>query len=343
MIGQPAEGSHDTRDGDRFGGRDPGTRSPVRPPPVGDAIRGPCAADGCRAGLHALGRRRQGIPRLLVAARQRQPRLRRPARDRGHRRTGAPARVRLAAVLERAPGPPRGADRRDHARRPRQDLLHGRRQRGQRGCGPARAPLHRPNQDHHELPRLPRRHDGHAQPQRNGREQRVRTGHPRCRPRAVAGLLPVPVRSGLSRLPDRVRGAVRGAHPAGEPGDGRGGDARARPGRRRRPDPAAGVPPEDPRDLRQVWGAADPRRGRDRLRPDRALVRLGALGRRARHHDDGQGAELGVRRARRDDRPPAARRLLRRRTSSTSATRTAASRWRSRSDRPSSTRTGRTA
>ena len=240
------------------------------------------------------------------------------------------ARVRLAAVPERAAGAPRGADRRDHARRPRQDVLHGRRQRGQRGRDPARSPLHRPDQDHHELPRLPRRHDGHAQPQRNGREQRVRAGHPRCRPRAVAGLLPVPVRPGLPRLPDRVRGAVRGADPAGEPGNRRGGDARAGARRGRRPDPTARVPPEDPRDLRPLRRAADPRRGRDRVRAHRALVRVRTLGRGARHHDDGQGPEFRVRRAGRDDRAPAAGRLLRHDISSTSATRTAASRSRSR-------------
>ena len=59
--------------------------------------------------------------------------------------------------------------------------------------------------------------------------------------------------------------------------------------------PQDGLLPAGARDLRPPQRAADLRRGDLRLGPARPLVRLRALRLRARHHDHGQGADLGLR------------------------------------------------
>ena len=73
--------------------------------------------------------------------------------------------------------------------------------------------------------------------------------------------------------------------------------------------PARRLPPVDPRDLRQARHPADRRRGDGRLRPHRQVVRGRQLGRRARHHHDGEGHQLRLRPARRDGDPRADRRV----------------------------------
>ncbi len=83
------------------------------------------------------------------------------------------------------------------------------------------------------------------------------------------------------------------------------------------------VPPDgylqvDPRGLRPARDPAHRRRGHGRLRPHRQVVRRRPLGRRPRHHHDGEGHQLRLRPARRDvgaraDRRLAARQVLRRR------------------------------
>ena len=62
------------------------------------------------------------------------------------------------------------------------------------------------------------------------------------------------------------------------------------------------------RGLRPARDPADPRRGHGRLRPDRPLVRVRELGRRAGHPHGRKGHQLGLRAARRDDHPRAPRR-----------------------------------
>ena len=72
----------------------------------------------------------------------------------------------------------------------------------------------------------------------------------------------------------------------------RGGHPRDRHGRQRCPRASGRLPAVDPRGLRPSRHPADPRRGDGRVRPHGTLVRLRALGRRAGHHDGGQGHDL---------------------------------------------------
>ena len=86
------------------------------------------------------------------------------------------------------------------------------------------------------------------------------------------------------------------------------------------------------RGLRPPRHPAHPRRGHGGLRPYRALVRLRPLGRRARHHHDGQGDQLRLRAARGDDdRARDALRLGRQDRSSPAVSPTRATRSRARS------------
>ena len=113
---------------------------------------------------------------------------------------------------------------------------------------------------------------------------------------------------------------------------GRGGDARAaRPGRRRDADAASGFPTPRTRALRRARGAADLRRGRDRVRSHRADVRVRARGRLARSPLRRQGDHRRLPAARGDARDRADLRRLPRATPSSSgrsstATRTPATR-----------------
>ncbi len=109
--------------------------------------------------------------------------------------------------------------------------------------------------------------------------------------------------TGTRRQPRR-----RGRQPAGtrdpsrRAGHGRGLHRRARPGRRRRDRPAAGLLRPHPRDLHPVRRAADRRRCDYGVRPDRPVVRAGARRRRARHHAVCQGHHERLRAARRHRR-----------------------------------------
>ena len=73
--------------------------------------------------------------------------------------------------------------------------------------------------------------------------------------------------------------------------------------------PPGRLPPVDPRGLRPARDPADRRRGNGRVRPHGQVVRGRQLERRARHHHAGQGNQLRLRPARRDGHPPPDRRL----------------------------------
>ena len=166
------------------------------------------------------------------------------------------ARARLHHDLELRPPArdrARRADRLARARRPQPGLLHQRRLGGGRVGDQARprlSPAHRqPAQDQVPEPRrrLPRDHDGGAPGDRDHRAaQRLRAARPRRDQGAEHEQLPLArgPRPALGRRPDRGADRVRG------PGDGRRGDPRAAP-ERRRLHPAAGrLLPARPRDLR---------------------------------------------------------------------------------------------
>ena len=166
---------------------------------------------------------------------------------------------------------------------------------------------HRPLEDPGALPLLPRRHR-HRHPGHRRPAALAERGRGRRRPRAR----PVP------RHPARHR------HRGGRARDARGND---RPGRRehdrrvhpradhrhqRHPDPARRLPPGGARALRPPRHPADRRRGDDRLRAHRPLVRRRSLGRRARPHHPRQGPDQQLRPAWRGRHAAEGRRLFRR-------------------------------
>ena len=107
-------------------------------------------------------------------------------------------------------------------------------------------------------------------------------------------------------------GLPRGGHPVRGPADDRGLHPRDGHRHERPPHPARRLPPGRPRAVLEARDHDDRRRGHGRLRPHRALVRGGPLGRRARHDHDGQGPHELVPAARRGRDEPAGGRLLRR-------------------------------
>ena len=140
--------------------------------------------------------------------------------------------------------------------------------------------------------RLPRHLAGRPLGDRHHRAaQPVRAARPGRLPRPQHQHLPLArgPRPALGRRRDRGADRVRG------PGDGRRGDPRAGPERRRLLRPARRLLPAGARDLRPLRRAADLRRGDLRLGPARPLLRLRALRLRARHHHRRQGAHLGLR------------------------------------------------
>ena len=171
---------------------------------------------------------------------------------------------------------PVAADARRPARRRRPLLLRQLRCRGQRVRDQARPALRPAARRPRALPRdlrvrlVPRPHARHARRDRSAAE----AGDVRA---AAVGLPPGRVRrSRRARGRDgrpRLRGAARG-------GAGRGRCA-AGAGRL----PAGGAPP-----VRRARSAVDRRRGADRSRPHRSLVRVRARRRGARHRHHGQGA-----------------------------------------------------
>ena len=100
-----------------------------------------------RRGPPLLGLRRQALPRLRLAARQRLDRLRPPEGGRGDQGAGRDARDDRAADGDRVALAAREAARRGHAGRPLVLVLHERRRRGERERDQARALVHGPPQD----------------------------------------------------------------------------------------------------------------------------------------------------------------------------------------------------
>ena len=121
------------------------------------------------------------------------------------------------------------ADRRAHARRPEQDLLHQRRRRrrgARRADGPA---AHRPLQGARALPLVPRRHRHRGQPHRRPAPlaQRLRQQRRGALLRAVPVPLVVPRRDRGAGDPARAR-TPGAADPAGGPVDHRGASSWSR-------------------------------------------------------------------------------------------------------------------
>ena len=208
----------------------------------------------------------------------------------------------------------RRGDRPALPRRPRAGLSARERVRGGRGRAQARpAVLGRgrragPAEDRRALARLSRQHAPRAL---------------RVRPRALQDLLsatgwssssgcrrPTPTAASAAASPPLCPScsgeAVEAAHRARGPRHGRGGDRRA--GRRlvdRRLGAGAGVLAPGPRGLRPARRPAHRRRGADRRRPDRHLVRAGAVRCGAGHHDAGEGHRRRLRPALRGRGPAA--------------------------------------
>ena len=263
------------------------------------------------AGLLGLGRRRHHLPRLLRPARLHQPRLRAPgdrARDPG---AGGDARDRRPAARERRPLRGRPPHRRagagfsagQRALQPR--VLHQRRRGRDRERRPDGPPAHRPPQGARPLPQLPRQHHDGDQPDRGSAAVAQRLRHRGSRPLLRA--LPVPVGVPRHHRAGGVRarpGTPRADDPARGAGDDRRDRARVHPRDRRDHDPAAGVPRRRPRAVRPLRDPLDRRRGDERVRPRRPVVRLRARGRRrrARSRHLREGRELGIRAARRGSR-----------------------------------------
>ena len=166
-----------------------------------------------RRGTLLLGLRRQALPRLRVAARQRLDRPPAPEGGRGDQGAGRQALHDRPADGDRAALDARAAARRGDAGRPPDVVLHERRRRGERERDQARALVHRPPQDHRALPlattaRPPAAITLTGDPRRWPAEP----GHPRRRADARPVHVPLPGR------PSRpVPGLHRRAAPRGDP------------------------------------------------------------------------------------------------------------------------------
>ena len=171
-----------------------------------------------------------------------------------------------------------GGDRAVHARRPRPRPLHigrlgGRRGRAQAGAPVPRAP--RRARPRHVRLRWTNYHGATLGGLTVGGSSCADASTSRCCSQTPhvrgAVLLPLPVAGAPSGLRRRGRGRGRGGDPASGTRAGRRVHRRAdhRLGRRRDPAPAR-LLAAGPRDLRPPRRAADPRRGGDRLRADRA-------------------------------------------------------------------------
>ncbi len=261
------------------------------------------------AGQLGLGRRRQPLPRLQLAAGQHQHRPPAPEGRRGDPGAGGQAVHGRAAARERPAQRGRPADHRarpgGHAQ-PR--LLHQRRRRGDRERRPDGPAAHRPAQGAGPLPQLPRQHPDRDPPDRRPAPlgQRLRGRGRRALLRALSVPLGVPrddagggVRAG-ARAPDPARELRRAADDCGD-------RARDDPGHGGHHDPAAGLPRRRPRAVRPARHHADLGRGHGRVRPGRRVVRdrrpraRRRLARRARPGHLRQGRQLGLRAAGRRD------------------------------------------
>ena len=136
-------------DGDRRGHRaarraDRRGREALRPPLVVRPGRDQPDPGRGRRGPLLLGLRRQALPRLRLAARQRLDRAPAPEDRRRDQGAGRPALHDRPADGDRAALGARAPARRGHARRPRDVVLHERRRRGERERDQARALVHGP-------------------------------------------------------------------------------------------------------------------------------------------------------------------------------------------------------
>ena len=253
-------------------------RQAVRPPLLVGAGRAQPDPRGRRRGPLLLGLRRQALPRLRVAARQRLDRP--PASEARGRDQGAgrqalhdrPADGDRGALDARAPA------RRGHARRPLDVVLHERRRRGERERDQARALVHGAAQDHRALPLLPRRDGRCDHADRRSAPLAGRAGDPGRRAHARPVHVPLPGRASRP-----VPGLHRRAAPRGDPairGSAHGCRRDPRDGGRDERDhrSARRLPAVDPRGLRPPRHPADRRRGDGRLRPHRQVVRRSTTG-----------------------------------------------------------------
>ena len=237
---------------------DQGGREGVRPPLLVGAERDQPDPGRRRGGPPLLGLRRQALPRLRVAARQRLDRLPASEAHRGDQGAGRAALHDRAADGDRAALAARAPARRGHARQPEDVVLHERRRRGERERDQGRALGHRPPQDHRPLPQLPRRDRRRDHAHRRSPPLACRAGAARRRAHARPLHVPLPGRPSRS-LP----GLHRRAAPRGDPPvRGRAHRRRRDPGDRRRHErdhrPARRLPAVDQRDLRPARDPADP-------------------------------------------------------------------------------------
>ena len=260
-----------------------------------------------------LGLRRQPLPRLLLAAGQRQHRP--PAPQGGRRDPGAgrPAVHHRAAARQRPALRGGPADRRAGTRRAGEGVLHQRRRRRDRERGPDGPAAHRPAQGAHDVPQLPRQH-GHRDPDDRRPAplgQRRRRDRRRALLRALR--LPVAVLVGVGGAGVRAgAGAPRAGGRVRRPRHDRGAGARDHSRYGGHPRPAGRLPGRRPRDLRPPRHRLRRRRGDGRLRPGRRVVRRRQVGRPAGPDRLRQGQQLRLRAARRRDHLGRDRRDVRR-------------------------------
>ena len=124
--------SDDSRDESHGSGADPRRRPRLPHPLVVGAVRAQAACRRRRGGPVLLGLRRQALPRLRFAARQRLHRPPAPARHPGDQGPGRQALHDRPADGERQAVGARPPHRRGDARRPEPHVLHERRRRGER-------------------------------------------------------------------------------------------------------------------------------------------------------------------------------------------------------------------
>ena len=227
-------------------------------------------------GHGALRRRRHRVPRLHHRPRRGVAGSRPPGRGRCGGRAGQDTQPRVEPVRQHTGARGRPHHRPPHQRRHRpgrgSGLLRQLGRRGERVRAQAGPPLGRPRPPRRDQrrQRVPRPHAGHADRHRAARE---------------AGAVRAAARGFRARALRRRRRAGQGARPR----HGRRRPAGAAAGRGRGHGPELGLPGRGASTLHRAQRAAHARRGADRPRADRALVRLPGAGARARRGDDGQG------------------------------------------------------
>ena len=230
-----------------------------------------------------MGHRRPPLPRRVGRRGRGERRPRTRGGGGGHEPAGRDRRLRARhAVRERRARGLRSAPGTARARRLRPPLPGVGRVRGQRDGGEAGAGLPPgarragPPQGDPPLGLVPRQHALHAVALRPAQPARaLRADAPGLAAGRGAVLLSLPPRSALSRVPGRLRGRPGGGDRARGCGDHRRVRGGADPGRLRRCGGAAGgLRPPDGRDVPPPRRPVHRRRGDDRLRPHRRLVRV---------------------------------------------------------------------